>query len=93
MDKNKMMNNKLNLDQVEIVIDVGLNYTKCGFSKDSVPMHVVPTTIPLVQLIRDNLTEVSPKEDFFIFVFSTMWTHLRWHLKTANSFTWKSKNS
>jgi len=39
------------------VIDVGLNYTKCGFSKDSVPMHVVPTTIPLVQLIRDNLTE------------------------------------
>ena len=48
MDKNKMMNNKLNLDQVEIVIDVGLNYTKCGFSKDSVPMHVVPTTIPLV---------------------------------------------
>ena len=54
------MNLKLDsLDNRHIIIDVGLTYTKCGFAKDPLPMHIVPTPITLVQAVRENLTEVS----------------------------------
>lgn len=54
------MNLKLNsLDDKHIVIDIGLTYTKCGYAKESCPQHIIPTQIPLLQILRDNLTEVS----------------------------------
>ena len=43
------MNLKLDsLDNRHIIIDVGLTYTKFGFAKDPLPMHIVPTPITLV---------------------------------------------
>lgn len=45
------MNLNLKLDSLDnrhIIIDVGLTYTKCGFAKDSVPMHIIATPLALV---------------------------------------------
>ena len=47
------------LDNNHVIIDLGLTHTKVGFAKDPTPMHIVPTPLPLVQAVRDNLTDVS----------------------------------
>jgi hypothetical protein len=36
------------LDNRHIVLDIGLTYTKCGYAKDAVPLHIVPTPLSLV---------------------------------------------
>lgn len=46
------MNLNLKLDSLDnkhIVLDIGLAYTKCGFAKDPLPMHIVPTPLLLVE--------------------------------------------
>lgn len=46
------MNLNLKLDSLDnkhIVLDIGLAYTKCGFAKDPLPMHIVPTPLPLIE--------------------------------------------
>ena len=47
------------LDNKHVIIDVGMTYTKCGFAKDAVPMHIIPTPLPLVQTLRESLDTVS----------------------------------
>ena len=44
------------LDEVHIVIDIGLTYTKCGFVKDSMPKHIVPTPLTMVEELRNHLS-------------------------------------
>lgn len=46
------------LETKNIIIDVGMTYVKCGFAKDSVPMHIVPTPLPLLQALREDLNSV-----------------------------------
>lgn len=46
------------LDEKHIILDIGLTHTKCGFNKDPLPMHIVPTPLRVVQTIRDNIIEV-----------------------------------
>ncbi|CDW77817.1 UNKNOWN [Stylonychia lemnae] len=45
--------------QYHIVLDVGLTFTKCGFSKDPMPMHIVPTPLTMIQYLRDHASSVS----------------------------------
>ena len=40
-------------------MDIGLTYTKCGFTKDSLPVYIVPTPLTMVHFIRDNLNKVN----------------------------------
>jgi len=47
------------LDTNHIVIDIGLVYTKCGFIKDTLPKHIVPTPFSLVDKLRDNIKTLS----------------------------------
>ncbi len=47
------------LETKNIIIDVGMTYVKCGFAKDSVPMHIVPTPLPLLQALKEDLNSVS----------------------------------
>lgn len=46
------------LDANHIILDIGLTHTKCGFNKDAVPLHIVPTPFKLTQYIRDNITDL-----------------------------------
>lgn len=51
---------KLNsLDTNHIVLDIGLVYTKCGFIKESVPKHIVPTPLSMIENLRNTIKEVS----------------------------------
>jgi hypothetical protein len=45
--------------QPYIILDVGLAYTKCGFSKEALPIHVIPTPLSMIHQIRDNLNTVN----------------------------------
>lgn len=40
-------------------MDIGLTYTKCGFTKEALPVHIVPTPLTMINSIRDNLNKVT----------------------------------
>lgn len=40
-------------------MDIGLTYTKCGFTKDALPVHIVPTPFTMIQSVRDGLNKVT----------------------------------
>ena len=37
-----------NVDLNHIILDIGLSFTKCGFLKDTMPSHILPTPLELV---------------------------------------------
>ena len=86
LDERKVLN-----EEKKIIIDVGLTYTKCGFVKDPTPSHIIPTEIPLLQKLRDQMTDVS----FCLLNFghSTTTSRSRMFSMMKHSFTWRSKSS
>ena len=42
------------LENAHLVLDVGLTYTKCGFAKDSMPMHIFQTPLSFVQALHNS---------------------------------------
>jgi hypothetical protein len=36
-----------------------MTYTKCGFTKEAMPIHIVPTPLTMIALIRDNLNKLN----------------------------------
>ena len=46
------------LDDVYVILDIGLTYTKCGFAKDSLPKHIVPTPLSMVDEMRNSLADL-----------------------------------
>ena len=36
------------------MLDVGLTYTKCGFVKDSLPLHVIQTPLSMIQALHNS---------------------------------------
>ena len=43
------------LDEVHIILDIGLSHAKVGFAKDPVPKHIIPTPLSMVDELRDSL--------------------------------------
>jgi actin-related protein len=41
------------LENAHLVLDVGLTYTKCGFSKESMPLHVFQTPLSMVHALHN----------------------------------------
>tara|TARA_B110000305_G_C19283105_1_gene560291 strand:+ start:48 stop:476 length:429 start_codon:yes stop_codon:yes gene_type:complete len=45
------MENRLRLNYLEnahLVLDIGLTYTKCGFAKESMPLHIIQTPLSMI---------------------------------------------
>ena len=42
------------LEKGHIVIDVGLTYTKIGFVKESMPLHIIQTPLSMVQQLHNS---------------------------------------
>ena len=42
------------LENAHLVLDIGLTYTKCGFAKDSMPMHIFQTPLSFVQALHSS---------------------------------------
>ena len=87
------------LETKNIIIDVGMTYVKCGFAKDSVPMHIVPTPLPLLQALREDLNSVSyvgnkaSKEfNIIFFAYSILHHHSRQFLMIASNSTYRLRN-
>ena len=59
MEERKLNPRLTSLDEKHIILDIGLTHTKCGFNKEALPMHIVPTPLRLVQQVRDNIVDVS----------------------------------
>lgn len=36
-----------------LVLDIGLTYTKCGFAKESMPMHVFQTPLSMIHALHN----------------------------------------
>jgi len=48
----------VSLLQNYIVLDIGLSHTKCGLSKDAMPIHIVPTPLSMINHLRGNISNV-----------------------------------
>ena len=42
-----------------MILDIGLSLTKCGFAKDSIPKHVIPTPLSVVKRMRNSISSVN----------------------------------
>lgn len=41
-------------DNAHLVLDIGLTYTKVGYSKDSMPMHIFQTPLSMIQALHNS---------------------------------------
>ena len=45
------------IDEIHVIIDMGLTYTKVGFAKDALPKHIIPTPLSMVNHLRSHLKQ------------------------------------
>ena len=41
-------------ETAHLVLDVGLTYTKCGFSKESMPVHIFQSPLSMIQALHNS---------------------------------------
>ena len=51
-------NIKRMLGNNSIILDIGLAFTKAGFAQDSVPKHIIPTPLKLVESFRASIQDL-----------------------------------
>ena len=56
------------IDEAHIILDIGLSHTKCGFAKDAIPKHVLPTPLSMVKAMRAAISSTNTR------TFATLFT-------------------